>query len=116
MRLSEKKADNMTSLTADEMFEELGYKKYDNHPDDEQKNNKWITQDCRIIEYKQSEMIKEELYTLFIRFHINGQRIEIGAGKRPKEIRTMSLKLNSILNTQEIQAINKKCEELGWIK
>ena len=29
---------------ADEMFEKLGYKKYDNHPDDEIiEENKWVT-------------------------------------------------------------------------
>lgn len=102
--------------TADEMFEELGYKKYDNHPEEDEKPevNKWATQDCRIIEYKQSEMRKKELYTLYIRFHIVGQRIEIGAVKRPKEIRTMSLRLNPILKSKELQAINKKVEELGW--
>ncbi len=71
---------------------------------------------CRIIEYKQSEMIKGELYTLFIRFHITGKRVEIGADKRPEEIRSMSLRLNPILNSRELQAINKKVEELEWIK
>lgn len=108
----------MKEKTADEMFEELGYKKYDNHPEEDEnpEGNKWTTQDCRIIEYKQSEMIKGELYTLFIRFHITGKRVEIGADKKPKEIRTMSLRLNPILNSKELQAINKKCQEMGWVK
>lgn len=108
----------MKEKTADEMFEELGYKKYDNHPEEDENSegNKWTTQDCRIIEYKQSEMIKGELYTLFIRFHITGKRVEIGADKRPEEIRSMSLRLNPILNSRELQAINKKVEELEWIK
>lgn len=103
--------------TADELFEELGYKKYDNHPEEDEKleANKWVTQDCRIIEYKQSEEIMGELYELFIRFHIVGEKIEIGAHKRPQEIRTMSLKFNPILNVKELQAINKKCQELGWL-
>ncbi len=103
--------------TADEMFEELGYKKYDNHPEEEKTEvNKWTTQDCRIIEYNQSGTIRGELYTLYIRFHIAGEKVEIGANKRPQEIRTMSLKINSILNSKELQAINKKCQELGWIE
>lgn len=109
----------MKEKTADELFEELGYKKYDNHPeedDEKSEANKWVTQDCRVIEYKQSETINGEFYTLYIRFHIIGKRVEIGANKRPKEIRTMSLKLNPILNSKEIQAINKKVEELGWVK
>ena len=107
----------MKEKTADELFEELGYEKYDNHPEEDKKAevNKWTTQDCRVIEYEQSGIIKEELYTLFIRFHIVGKRIEIGANKKPKDIKTMSLKLNPILDSKELQAINKKCQELGWI-
>ena len=102
---------------ADEMFEELGYEKYDNHPEEDEKPeaNKWVTQDCRVIEYKQSETINGEFYTLYIKFHTVGKRVEIGANKRPEEIKTMSLKLNPILNSKEIQAIYKKCEELKWI-
>lgn len=104
-------------MSADEMFDELGYEKYDNHPEEEKPEvNKWTTQDCRVIEYKQSETTRGELYTLYIRFHIVGERIEIGANKRPQEIRTMSLKVNPILNIKELQAINKKCQELGWLK
>lgn len=100
---------------ADEMFEKLGYEKFDNHPEEEKlEPNKWVTQDCRVIEYKQSETINGELYTLYIRFHIAGKRIEIGANKRPLEIRTMSMKLNPILNSKELQAINEKVKELGW--
>ena len=35
-------------MGADEMFEELGYKKYDNHPEEEKLGvNEWTTQDCR---------------------------------------------------------------------
>lgn len=106
----------MKEKTADEMFKELGYKKYDNHPEEDEKleANKWVTQDCRVIEYKQSETIYGEFYTLYIRFHTVGKSVEIGVNKRPKEIRTMSLKLNPILNSKELQAINKKVEELGW--
>ena len=103
---------------ADEMFKELGYKKIDNHPEeDEQKiePNKWVTQDCRVIEYTQSDTINEEFYTLYIRFHIQGKRVEIGANKRPKEIRTMSLRLPAIFNAKEIEAINEKAKELGWL-
>ena len=55
------------------------------------------------------------MYTLYIRFHVVGERIEIGANKRPQEIRTMSLKVNPILNIKELQAINKKVEELKWM-
>ena len=112
-----KELEEDKKMSADEMFEELGYEKYDNHPEEEKPEvNKWTTQDCRVIEYKQSETIRGELYTLYIRFHVVGERIEIGADKRPQEIRTMSLKVNPILNIKELQAINKKVEELGWMK
>ena len=98
-------------MSADEMFKKLGYEKCDNHPEEEKPEvNKWTTQDCRVIEYKQSETIRGELYTLYIRFHVVGERIEIGANKR-----TMSLKVNPILNIKELQAINKKVEELKWM-
>lgn len=44
----------MKEKMADELFEELGYVKYDNHPEGDEKLevNKWVTQDCRVIEYK----------------------------------------------------------------
>ena len=103
---------------ADKLFEELGYKKFDNHPEeDEQKiePNKWITQDCRVIEYTQSDTINGEFYTLYIRFHMQGKRVEIGANKAPKEIRTMSLRLPAVFDAKEIEAINEKIKELGWL-
>lgn len=100
---------------ADKMFEELGYKKFDNHPPEEKiESNKWVTQDCRVIEYTQSATIKGIFYTLFIRFHIVGERVEIGASERRDGYREMSRYRNPILNSQELKAINKKCEELGW--
>lgn len=100
---------------ADKMFEELGYKKFDNHPPEEKiEPSKWTTQDCRVIEYTQKGTIKGIYYTLFIRFHIEGKRVEIGASERRDGYREMSRYRNPIFNAQELQAINKKCEELGW--
>lgn len=100
---------------ADEMFEELGYEKFDNHPDEEKlEPNKWVTQDCRVIEYTQSKTIKGIFYTLFIRFHIQGQVIEIGASERREGYREMGRYRNPILNIKELQAINEKVKELGW--
>ena len=102
-------------MSADEMFKELGYKKYDNHPEDEIiEENKWVTQDCRVIEYTQSKTIKSIFYTMFIRFHINGKVIEIGASERREGYREMMRYRNPILNAQELQAINEKVKELGW--
>lgn len=100
---------------ADKMFERLGYEKFDNHPPEEiLEPNKWVTQDCRVIEYTQKGTINGIFYTLIIRFHINGKRVEIGASERREGYREMSRYRNPILNIQELQAINKKVEELGW--
>lgn len=107
----------MTEKTADEMFEKLGYEKFDNHPEEEKTEpNKWITQDCRIIEYTQKETIKGIFYTLFIRFHIEGKAIEIGTSERREGCREMSNYRNPVLNIEELQAINQKCKELGLIE
>lgn len=106
----------MTEKTADEMFEKLGYEKFDNHPEGEKTEpNKWTTQDCRVIEYEQEETIKGIFYTLFIRFHIEGKVIEIGASEKREGYKEMSKYRNPILNIEELQAINKKCKELGWL-
>lgn len=100
---------------ADEMFEKLNYKKFDNHPEEEKlEPNKWVTQDCRVIEYKQEGTIKGIFYTLFIRFHIEGKVIEIGASERREGYREMGRYRNPILNIKELKAINKKVKELGW--
>ena len=101
--------------TADQMFEELGYIKFDNHPEEDEENinpNMWVTQDCRIIEYKQEATIKGMFYVLFIRFHIVGKRVEIGASERPETSKEMARYRSPILSKQELQAINKKVEEL----
>ena len=100
---------------ADKMFEELGYEKFDNHPPEEKlEPNKWTTQDCRVIEYTQKVTSNDSFYTLFIRFHIQGKRIEVGASERRTGYREMLRYRNPIFNTEELQAINEKVKELGW--
>ena len=64
---------------ADEMFEELGYKKA-------------FSSSNEIIEY-----CKENLY--IIRFYISSKRVWT----------------NLLISIQELQAINKKVKELGWL-
>ena len=71
--------------TADEMFEELGYKK---------ENNSEVE-----IKY-----IKDENH--IIRFWKNSQSII----KQSEDGWYMSITM------QELQAINKKCQEWGWVK
>lgn len=67
-------------LTADEMFEEIGY-------------NKTIYKDC--IEYRK-RINKDVKYITFW-------------------IHTKTVENHQEINMQELQAINKKCKELGWI-
>lgn len=101
---------------ADEIFEKLGYKKFDNHPEEEKAEpNKWTTQDCRVIEYIQKGTIEGIFYTLFIRFHIEGKVIEIGASERREGYREIARYRNPILNMQELQAINEKVKELRLV-
>lgn len=101
---------------ADILFEKLGYIKYDNHPEEEkEEHNKWTTQDCRVIEYTQQATIEGMFYTLFIRFHVEGKVVEIGASERREGYRELCRYRNAILNMQELKAINLKCKELGWI-
>ena len=98
---------------ADEMFKKLGYEKFDNHPPEEEiEPNKWTTQDCRVIEYIQKATINGSFYTLFIRFHIQGKRVEVGASERREGYREMSRYRNPIFNAEELQAINEKVKEL----
>ena len=107
----------LSESEADKLFEELGYKKFDNHPEGEKEEpNKWITQDCRVIEYTQKGTINGVFITLFIRFHIEGKVVEIGASERREGYRELYRYRNPILNMQEIKAIYLKCKELGWIK
>lgn len=71
--------------TADKMFEELGY------------------------EVSNSEFV-EELNTTTNTIVDNGYIKIIFYNNK-----TMSIDADDILNMQELQAINKKCQELGWI-
>lgn len=86
----ELKATKNREKAADEMFKDLGYKKVDtptNFIYQNKKNNKEI-RFYKIYKCVENSLIEFEEY-----------------------------EGNSIFFTmQELQAINKKCEELGWIK
>lgn len=102
---------------ADDLFKELGYTMSDNHPDEEKEEpNKWTwtTQDCRVIEYSQAETINGIYYNMYIRFHFNGQRVEIGAFERRDGYREIGRQRTAILNYKEIKAIEMKLKELNW--
>lgn len=80
---------------ADKMFEELGYTK------------QWVADETEV------ELWKKELF--------GGDFIELAFDKIHEllNIRTESTQpyrtITSILTMQELKAINKKCEELGWL-
>lgn len=104
-------------IKADDLFKELGYIKSDNYPEEEVKEPSkwnWTTQDCRVIEYSQSETINGIYYNMYIRFHFNGNRVEIGAFERRDGYREMGKQRTAILNYKEILAIKLKLEELEW--
>ena len=69
-------------MSADEMFEKLGYKKKDTY---------W----------------KEDKQLHFIEYSTDEISIEFS-------IATKHIIITNLINMQELKAINKKCEELGW--
>ena len=73
--------------SADEMFEELGYEKIED-----------IRTDIGCIYYNKEKHCIYYKYPKII-FHYKPKKITIQ---------------NEYLSMQELQAINKKCEELGW--
>ena len=94
--------------TADEMFEELRYEKYDNHPDDDlpPKPNMFSTQDARRLYYEQRGILKNGLKAIeHIEFELQDRNVVCWA--------KVDEKLTVVpLGMQELQAINKKCKEL----
>lgn len=98
---------------ADEMFEKLGYKKIENHQEKEPlKASEWTTQDNPYIQYL-GEMDKDGVhYSMFIEFMTDSKLIQLGGSESGKNYQVFR---NPILNLEELQAINEKCKELGWI-
>ena len=106
---------------ADEMFEKLGYKKIEHNifkKGEEPKANEWITQDEPYIEYRDEEIIHKTYYSMFIMFMMTCKCVQIGGCEKGiKSDGTYYLiARNPILETDEVNAINEKCKELGWIK
>lgn len=92
---------------ADEMFKELGYEKFDNHPeeDEEVRDHMWTTQDERTIEYIQKGEVRGHYAREIISFHPRTKNIICCAfiGDRGTIVP---------LSMQELQAINEKVKEL----
>ena len=75
--------------TADKMFEKLGYKKYD------------ALQSCRYVRYCDI---------------VNGEKEYIIFSKNQTvRFQYLYTQVSKSITMQELQAINKKCQELGWI-
>lgn len=81
--------------TADEMFEDLGYKK-----------EKGICEEYE--SYQKPEYDKH--YLKMITFDTKSNLLNIHTEN------LICFNVTTILNTQELQAINKKCQEMGWIE
>lgn len=98
---------------ADEMFDELGYEKYDNHPEADfpPEPNIWVTQDERVIEFTQ----KGEIRGNYARY----AREIICFYPRTKNVVCSAFIGNKAtvvpISMQELAAINEKCKELKWI-
>lgn len=75
-------------MTADEMFEKLGYEK-------EQENNKYIRYG------------KNHIY--YIDFDLKNETVRISSFTRPRRYAIY-------YGMPLLQAINQKCRELGWLK
>ena len=94
---------------ADKLFEELGYKKYDNHPEEDYpvEPNMWTTQDERVIEYTQKGEIKGAWAREIISFYPRSKKIVCSAYiENRATIVPISMK--------ELKAINLKCKELEF--
>lgn len=97
----------MKEKTADELFEELGYVKYDNHPEDDYPSepNTWTTQDMRILEYTQLGEVNGNPAKEIITFDLYKQVVICSAFINTKPTIVP-------LSIEEIFAITKKIQEL----
>ena len=93
-------------MTADEMFKSMGYKQI-KHNVEPIGNNEWVTQDEPYISYTQEDGTAIEE----IKFSFYGENVWF-KGYRKDWGRLVPCPITM----KELQAINKKCEELGWIK
>lgn len=94
--------------TADEMFEELRYEKYDNHPEDDlpPEPNMFTTQDVRRLYYEQTGVLESGMKGLeHIEFDLIKRNVVCWAKINDRFVLVP-------LSMQELQAINKKVREL----
>ena len=113
-RLRSKIADlkEKKEKTADELFEELRYEKYDNHPEQDfpPEPNMFTTQDVRRLYYEQTGVLENGMKGLeHIEFDLIKKNVVCWARINNRFVIVP-------LNMKELQAINKKCQEFGWVK
>ena len=97
--------------TADELFKELGYIKYDNHPEQDfpTEPNMFTTQDVRRLYYEQTGVLESGMKGLeHIEFDLIKRNVVCWAKINDRFVLVP-------LSMQELQAINKKVEKLKWI-
>ena len=102
----------MKEKTADELFEELGYEKYDNHPEQDfpPEPNMFTTQDVRRLYYEQTGTLNNGMKGLeHIEFDLIKRNVVCWARIDDRFVVVP-------LNMKELQAIRKKCQEKGWIE
>ena len=90
---------------ADKMFEELGYKKKEER----------FENDIETIEYRQT--MKDEIYEEVIKMiELNNPKFyEYPIINLVKILKNVYSETNVDLSLQELQAINMKVKELGWL-
>lgn len=94
--------------TADELFKELGYIKYDNHPEQDfpTEPNMFTTQDVRRLYYEQTGVLENGMKGLeHIEFDLIKRNVVCWAKINDRFVLVP-------LSMQELQAINKKVREL----
>lgn len=101
----------MDEMTADEIFEELGYVKYDNHPEQDfpPEPHMFTTQDVRRLYYEQKGTLRTGVEGLeHIEFDLIKKNVVCWAKINNRFVLVP-------LSMQELQAINKKVEELHMV-
>ena len=96
---------------ADEIFESIGYKKYDKHPEQDYppEPNMFTTQDCRRLYYEEEGLLENGAEVIeHIEFDLNKKVVVCWA--------TLNNRNTVVpLNMKELKAIYEKCKERGWL-
>ena len=83
--------------TADELFEELGYEKLE---------DKYNVDYNKIYRFTNGDKIREQIRFCKLDKYVHIENYNFDSG----------FTFGKFLDIQELQAIYKKCQELGWLK